>query len=177
MDAFEQIVNTISSVPMAYDVRGIANFVLDLADLEGLPLSNLAINKIVFFLHAAFLVQFRRPLVSAKIEAWNYGPVFRELYREFKSFEDRPIAGRAYRISPNDGNRELCMYNFAPNEESFLQEVVRKYVRLSPRALVAMSHEKGGPWDQVWNHVTLANASMCISNEIIKDWYDRAARH
>jgi uncharacterized phage-associated protein len=162
---------------MAHDVRGVANFVLDLAESERSALSNLAINKVVFFLHAYFLVQFGRPLVSAKVEAWNYGPVFRELYREFKSSEDRPIAGRAYRISPERGDRELCLYSFSEEEQSFLREAARKYIHLSPRALVAMSHEKGGPWDQVWNHVTPTNASMCISNEIIKDWYDKAARH
>jgi uncharacterized phage-associated protein len=162
---------------MAYDVRGVANFVLDLAESEGLALSNLSINKIVFFLHAYFLVQFGRPLVSAKVEAWNYGPVFRELYREFKSFGEQPITGRAYHISPEDGDRKLCTYDFSDDERSVLQQTARKYIHLSPRALVAMSHEKDGPWDQVWNHVTLANASMSISNEIIKDWYDKAARH
>ena len=160
-----------------YDVRGVANFVLDLAEGEQLALSNLSINKVVFFLHAYFLVQFGRPLVSAKVEAWNYGPVFRELYREFKSFDDQPITGRAYRLSPEHGNREICEYSFSQDERSFLQELAQRYIRLSPRALVAMSHEGGGPWDQVWNHVTPANASMRISNEIIKSWYEKAARH
>lgn len=162
---------------MNHDVRGVANFVLDLAESEGLGLSNLAINKIVFFLHAHFLVRFGRPLVSAKIEAWNYGPVFRELYREFKSFEDQPITGRAHRVNPEHGDRELCECKFSQQEQSYIGEIARKYIQLSPRALVAISHEKGGPWDQVWNHATSTNASMRISNEIIKDWYDKAARH
>jgi len=162
---------------MCQDVRGVANFVLDLAESEGFGVSNLAINKVVFFLHAHFLVRFGRSLVSAKVEAWNYGPVFRELYREFKSFEDLPITGRAHRVSAEHGRRELCAYQFSQEEQSYLDEIARKYIQLSPRALVAISHEKGGPWDQVWNHVTSTNASMRISNEIIKDWYDNAARH
>jgi len=162
---------------MSYDVRSVANFVLDLAENEGSDLSNLAINKVVFFLHAYFLVQFGRPLVSAKVEAWNYGPVFRELYREFKPSGDQPIKARAHRINPEHGARELCTYEFPQSELSFLREIARKYMHLSARALVAISHEKGGPWDQVWNHVTPANASMRISNEIIKDWYEKAARH
>jgi len=162
---------------MAHDVRGVANFVLDLAQDEEFTLSNLSVNKVVFFLHPHFLVQFGKPLVSAKVEAWNYGPVFRELYREFKSFEDQAITGRAYRISADSGNRELCTYEFSDAERSFLEQIARKYIHLSPRQLIAMSHEKNGPWDQVWNHVTRTNASMSISNEIIKDWYDKTARH
>lgn len=162
---------------MPHDVRSIANFVLDLTEKDGLPISNLAINKIVFFLHAHFLVEFDRPLISAKVEAWQHGPVFRELYREFKGFGDQPITGRAHRMSPETGRRELCTYQFSDEELSFLQKLTRKYAELTPAALRAMSHEKEGPWDQVWNHDTRSNASMNISNEIIKNWYDRAARH
>lgn len=162
---------------MAYDVRELANFVLDLAEREGLAISNLAINKVVFFLHAYFLVQFGKPLVSAKVEAWDYGPVFRELYREFRGFADKPIRDRAHRINPRSGERELCKYNFPEDERSFLEEVGQKYVRLSPGSLIRMSHEKGSPWDQVWNHATRVNASMSISNDIIKNWYNDAARH
>src|SRR5215831_13704170 len=93
---------------MAHDVRGIANFVLDIADESSRGVSNLSINKIVYFLHAYFLARFGRPLVSAKIEAWDYGPVFRELFREFRSFADKPIKGRAYRIDAKTGEREIC---------------------------------------------------------------------
>lgn len=162
---------------MAYDVREIANFVLDAAEAEGLGISNLSINKIVYFLHASFLVQFDRPLVTAKIEAWNYGPVFRELYREFKSFENQPINRRAHRISPETGQRELCSYHFPVDENEFLERLTQKYVRFSAGTLVSMSHERGGPWDQVWNHDKAVNASMSISNDIIRNWYAGAVRH
>jgi uncharacterized phage-associated protein len=162
---------------MAYDVRGIANFVLDLAEQEGRDVSNLVINKVVFFLHAEYLVQYGRPLVSAKVEAWDFGPVFRELYKEFKEFDKRPIKKRAERLNPETGNRELCAYSLPDDERDFLSSLARKYVRLRPGALVALSHEKGGPWDQVWNHDTATNASMSITNELIKAWHEKAARH
>jgi uncharacterized phage-associated protein len=162
---------------MPYDVRSVANYVLDLAESDGQTVSNLSVNKIVFFLHALFLVQFGRPLVSAKIEAWEYGPVFRELYREFKSFGEKPILRKARRISPETGLSEPCTYEFRPEELDFLTGVARRYISLTAGTLVAISHEKGGPWDQVWNHDKAVNASMNISNEIIRDWYAKAARH
>jgi uncharacterized phage-associated protein len=162
---------------MAYDVREIANFVLDTADAAGVGVSNLSINKVVYFLHAYFLVRLERPLVTAKIEAWNYGPVFRELYREFKAFGDRPILSRASRIDPETGEREVCTYSFSIDERELLEKLAQKYVRFSAGNLVSMTHEAGGPWDQVWNHEKSANASMNISDEIIKHWYAKAARH
>lgn len=162
---------------MAHDVRGIANFVLDLADEQGRPVSNLSINKIVFFLHAYYLARFARPLVSAKIEAWDYGPVFRELYREFKAFGDKPIVTRAHRINPVNGERQLCESVLSKEELAFLEELGRKFVGISAGSLVSMSHEPGGPWDQVWNHNSKVNASMHISDDLIMSWYAKAARH
>lgn len=162
---------------MAQDVRGIANLVLDLADERGRAVSNLSINKIVFFLHAYFLARFGRPLVSAKIEAWDYGPVFRELYREFRSFGDSPIQARAHRINATTGERELCESALSDEERAFLEELGRKFVGFSAGSLVSMSHEPGGPWDQVWNHSSRVNASMHISDELIMSWYAKAARH
>lgn len=162
---------------MPHDVRAVANFVLDYADGGAQAITNLALNKVVYFLHANYVVQFDRPLVSAKIEAWNYGPVFRELYREFKSFGDKPISTRASRIDPTTGSREICKYQFDESEKRFLESLVKEYVRLSPGMLVSMSHVKGGPWDQVWNHSSRARPSMHISDDLIKMWHKDAARH
>jgi uncharacterized phage-associated protein len=162
---------------MSRDVRAIANFVLDLAQERRVGVSNLSINKIVYFLHANYLVQFGRPLVTAKIEAWEYGPVFRELYREFKAFGDKAIEGRAFRISPESGLRELCVCNFDRDEVEFLRENTETYLGMSLGKLLDLAHLKGGPWDQVWNHDKEVNASMSISNEIIKTWHAKAARH
>lgn len=162
---------------MSRDVRSIANFVLDLAEAKGVGVSNLSINKIVYFLHANYLAQFNKPLVTAKIEAWEYGPVFRELYREFKVFGDKPIQGRAFRIDPKSGGRELCNYEFSATDSAFLTSICEDYLAMSLKKLLDMSHVRGGPWDQVWNHSTLARPSMEISDALIETWHKQAARH
>lgn len=162
---------------MAYDVRSVANFVLDVADAERREVSNLHINKIVYFLHADFLVAFSRPLVSAKIEAWTHGPVFREIYREFKVFGSAPISGRAQYMDPATGVKATARYAFKVEEEAFLGEQVQRYIRMSASALVSQSHIEGGPWDKTWNHDGNTNASMRISDELIKDWYGKAVKH
>src|ERR1700730_189082 len=162
---------------MSHDVRAVANFVLELAEKEGRKVTNLSINKIVFFLHSNYLIQFNRPLVSAKIEAWNYGPVFRELYKEFKQFGDQSIKGRAQRLSASTGILEVCELQLSEKDREYLERLARKYIRLSPGNLISLSHEKGGPWDQVWDHNSLSNATMRISDELIKAWHTKAARH
>ncbi|MDF2371636.1 MAG: DUF4065 domain-containing protein [Rhizobiaceae bacterium] len=162
---------------MANDVRGVANFVLDVAEADQMTLSNLHINKIVYFLHADYLVAHSRALVSAKIEAWTHGPVFRELYREFKVFGDGPITARAKIVNPHTGEKEIARCNFDPEETKLLEELAKKYVSMKPSALVAQSHIDGGPWDQTWNHEGETNASMRISDELIRRWYGRTVKH
>lgn len=162
---------------MSRDVRAIANFVLDLAENQGVGVTNLSINKIVYFLHANYLSQFDKPLVSAKIEAWEYGPVFRELYREFKTFGDKPITSRVFRIDPDTGERVICRCDFSSEDSAFLERIVASYLNMSLGRLLDLSHIKGGPWDQVWNHSTLANPSMHISDDLIRNWNKKAARH
>lgn len=162
---------------MAYDVRAIANLVLDLAERDGRSLSNMQINKIVFFLHVDCLATLGRPLVTAKIEAWEHGPVFRELYSQFKSFGDSHITDRAQTLSPETGKRHTVKYDLSQELEYFLIPLARRYSRMSAAALRAQSHEEGGPWDLVWNHDTATNATMRISDESILDWVQRSAKH
>lgn len=162
---------------MGYDVRAIANYVLDFADSEERGVSNLHINKIVYFLHADFLAAFSRPLVTAKIEAWTHGPVFRELYHQFKPFGEGYITARATYIEPESGRRVVASCNMEIDEEAFLGELIPKYVSMSPGALVAKSHVRGGPWDITWNHDNRANPTMKISDDLIREWYQKAAKH
>lgn len=162
---------------MSSDVRSVANYVLDWASAHGQAVTNLEINKIVFFLHAHHLVEFGTPLVSAKIEAWDYGPVFRELYAQFKSFVDSPITSRATKIDPESGLRVVCNEALEPSTQNLIESLLPKYVKLSASALVSLSHEVGGPWDTVWNRNGGVNPSMRISDESIRDWFAKTARH
>lgn len=161
---------------MAYDVRAIANFVLDLAASRGELLSNMQINKVVYFLHADYLAKFGRPLVSAKIEAWEHGPVFREIYQAFKGFGDRPVESRATKIDVETGTYVKATANVDPVTAHFLDDVSSKYTCLTASAIRALSHISGGPWDRVWNHESHSHATMRISDESILDWY-RSAKH
>lgn len=162
---------------MPYDVRAIANFTLTFASARGVNLSNVTINKIVFFLHAWYLARTGLPLVTAKVEAWNYGPVFRELYSEFKKFGRLPITGKATRRNPSTVLMEECIEPIANDDAAFLNALLERYVRLSASELIELSHVQGGPWDQVYHHDGKSNPGMQISDELIKSYFSRQTRH
>ncbi|MGL5839342.1 MAG: Panacea domain-containing protein [Sphingorhabdus sp.] len=158
------------------DVRAIANFVLDQASKVSVPVSNMALNKIVYFVHCDYLIEKGEALVGAKIEAWQHGPVFREIYHEFKRWDDRPIQSRASKVDPTSGDVVQASVKFGAEEEKYIVGLVDRYLRFSAAQLRAISHLSGGPWHVVWGHDGQANPGMRITNEIIKEHYSSGAR-
>jgi uncharacterized phage-associated protein len=158
-----------------FDVRAIANLVLDVADSRKIEVTNMALNKIVFFVHSDYLIENNRPLVGAKIEAWKHGPVFREIYHEFKRWDNEAILGRAQRVNPDSGELELATEDFE-GEETYLRDLIHRYVDFSAAYLRAISHRSGGPWHKVWGHEGETNPGMQISNDIILEHYSGGVR-
>lgn len=159
-----------------FDVRSLANFVLDLADQNGIPVTNMALNKLVYFVHCDFLIEKGEPLVSAKIEAWQHGPVFREIYHEFKKFEDQPIRSRATKVDPTSGEVVKASAKFEGQDGQYLADIASRYLNFSAAQLRAISHVEDGPWHKVWGHDGQANPGMRISNEIIREHYSPGVR-
>lgn len=158
---------------MSFDGRAIANFILDRSEAEGRKLSNLSLQKIVYFCHVWFLVQRGAPLIKHSFEAWQYGPVLPYLYREFKDYEDRPISQRCRRIDPLTGQNVVVNYDFDAHTEALLSQVVDFYSRINPSTLVEMTHVVDGPWYNAWNHEGLTNPGMKIPDDKIRRFYSR----
>ena len=160
---------------MSHDGRAVANFILDRCEATGRRVSNLALQKIVYFCHAWSLVRTGTPLVKHRFEAWEHGPVLPYLYRDFKSFEAAPITSRAKRIDPANGKLREVDYNFDSDTAAFLAEIVDFYSRIRASDLRQLSHADGGPWHQVWNHQGNANPGMKIDDNQIQQFYSKAA--
>jgi uncharacterized phage-associated protein len=54
------------------DPRIVANYMLEIADSKSIALTNLALQKLLFFAHAISLVEKKKALVSGYFEAWQY---------------------------------------------------------------------------------------------------------
>jgi uncharacterized phage-associated protein len=158
-----------------FDVRAIANLILDIADARGIEITNMALNKIVFFVHSDYLIETKKVLVGAKIEAWQHGPVFREVYHEFKRWGDEPIRGRATRVDPKTGEVVVARADLGDHAQ-YVRDLTDRYVAFSAAHLRAISHRPGGPWHAVWGHDGRANPGMSISNDIIIEHYSHGVR-
>lgn len=158
---------------MTLDGRAIANFILDECDAKDLGVTNLALQKLVYFCHAWSLVKLHRPLLKHQFEAWQYGPVLQYLYRDFKVFDRQPITIRAKKLNPLNGKSEVVGYALDEQTSELLKRVISYYGELSAGALVDLSHEEGGPWDAVWRHEGAINPGMKIDDELIRGYYSK----
>ena len=159
-----------------YDGRAIANFVLDYCDRRGRSVTNLALQKIVYFCHVWSLIELGRPLVRHKFEAWEFGPVLPYLYREFKDHDRSPITERATQLDPTDGKQRVVAYDFDSQTDSLLHRIAGFYSQLRVGDLVELSHAPGGPWHTVWNHGGRINPGMKIDDVKIVEFYSKASR-
>lgn len=160
-----------------HDVRAVANAVLQLARSHGRDVTNLAINKIIYFLHAGYLHEFGRPLVTAKIEAWDHGPVFREIYHQFKKFGREPIAGFATRMDPETGSFVEVPVSLSGEELVYVQTHASELLKLSPGKLVAMAHVRDGPWYVARFGSGRLNPGVEITEELIRGSSEKQSRH
>lgn len=135
----------------AYDARAVANFILDLADNDGRPLTQVELLKILYFAHGWYLATKNRPLVSQPIEAWKYGPVVKVVRDAFKDFGDRPIEARAEKLVLETGEYQRVAPDLSDDDADFVANVFRQYKQFGAWELSDFTHEKDSPWDRVWN--------------------------
>lgn len=65
----------------------VARYFLAKADEEvGDGISNLKLQKLVYYAQAYHLAIFNEPLFPEQMEAWEHGPVVPDLYRHYKSY-------------------------------------------------------------------------------------------
>jgi uncharacterized phage-associated protein len=155
---------------MMYDPKAIANLMLDEAARVGLPLKNLALQKLLYFAHGHFLVERKQPLVSGYFEAWTYGPVHPTAYKAFKAAGANDITFRAERVDPATGE---CSNIPVPDDmdvQRHVERIMQTWGRLSTGRLVDISHAKGAPWDFIQDKGRTSLAfGLRISDEVIRE--------
>lgn len=155
---------------MTYPVRHVANCFLqkDFADGKA-SITPMKMQKLVYFLHGWHLAVTGKPAIADEFRAWQYGPVEENLYHMLKKHRGSPIT--AYLKEERAG--EETAFVVAKSEEMFhkvLDMVWHKYGHFSAIQLSAMTHEKGTPWDEVYNH---RDDLPAIPNAMIKEYFDR----
>jgi uncharacterized phage-associated protein len=156
------------------DPRIVANYMLDFAEDRGVGLTNLALQKLLFFAHAISLSERKAKLVSGYFEAWQYGPVHPTVYQSFKAAGPDAINFRAGAFDPVSRTRKPLASLEDSATRDICERVILQFGRTSPGRLVDITHAAGGPWHYVVaSSKTGANIGLRITDEIIVERHGR----
>lgn len=62
------------------------NFFLEKSQQDGVEITPMKLQKLLYFAHGWFLAFNNRPLINEECQAWQFGPVFNSVYHEYKNF-------------------------------------------------------------------------------------------
>jgi uncharacterized phage-associated protein len=160
---------------VSYDVRDVTNFILGFAEERGIPLTNLALQKLLYFVHGWFYSIYDVPLIRNKFEAWQYGPVQRVIYDQLKMFKDAPIRDvRATYIDPATGDHVYREPQIDAEHADVMRGVLERYAKYTAGQLVRESHAEDSPWEYVWQQADEAiYPGMKIPDALILDHFKR----
>ena len=113
-----------------------ARFMVNLCIDDNHPISNLQLQKILYFCQLESHRRSGAPLFCDDFEAWRYGPVIPSVYRLFSIFGGLAISRKVKEPG-----------HLSSEEKSLIQSVTRHLRRLRPWELVAETHSDGSPWD------------------------------
>ncbi len=117
--------------------QDVADYILAFANEVGESVTNLKLQKILYYVQAWHLANFSKPLFDEDFEAWVHGPVLPNLYQQYKDFKSAPITTKL-----QEKNVEK---RFQKKTLEFLQEVIRVYMPSGGYQLELMTHQED-PW-------------------------------
>ncbi len=145
---------------MMLKANTVADFFISLgnADNED-PMTNLRINKLMYFAQGWNLQRFGKPLFQEDIKAWKYGPVIESIYKKYQSYGKNIIT---------DCSEGFNISQIPSEEIQLLLDVYNKYRGYSTSRLVEKSHEENTPWAKTY----VEGKSKTIDTSLIKEYFD-----
>lgn len=140
---------------MQYSALDVAKYILNYCSEAGTPISNLKLQKLLYFVQGEFFKNKGEPLFNEHIAAWQFGPVVPDVYYEFCAYAGTPILN-SYATDINDEDKRI------------INAVIDRKKDSPTWQLVNETHAPGTPWTQIYNE--FGNRSV-IPNEMICDYF------
>ena len=138
---------------MSYKVLDVCRHVINYSNERDYGISNLKLQKILYFIQAYFLMTKKdhTRCFDENIEAWDFGPVVPEAYREYKQYGSGDIPTIESYILFDENN----MWNskriefedtiIVDEDKVLIDKVIDKFAGYSATDLVSLTHRQS-PW-------------------------------
>ena len=119
-------------------------------------ISNLKLQKLLYYAQGFFLAIYDKLLFDDPIEAWTHGPVVRELYHEYKESGSKAI----------DPPERIDLSIYDEKTTDLLDEVWQVYGQYSAYKLRNLTHEEP-PWKNAYDKMPGSE----ISRDSMKEYF------
>lgn len=140
--------------------KNTANFLLVESRERGDVLTNLKLQKLLYYAQAWYLALRGKPLFAEDFQAWIHGPVLPSQYKRFKKHEWRPILEEGVKMPKVDAG-----------VAKHLREVVDVFGVETAPSLELMTHREK-PWILARKGIPIdQTSSEVISKESMRSFY------
>ncbi len=128
----------------------IANYFLKLADDDsGELLSNMKLQKLLYYAQGFHLALYNEPLFKERILAWTHGPVVADVYYKYKEYGNTGIP------TPS----EIDCSHLPLTVKELLNEIFNVFGQFSAWKLRDLTHEEP-PWKETSNGEEIAYSKL-----------------
>lgn len=148
-----------------YDVIDVCNYVIGYCNSRNYAISNLRLQKLLYFIRGTFLERDRGTCFSDHLEAWALGPVCPKAYSYFKVFasQDIPVIYSDPSVSWTADRVKKANAIISEEDKELINFVIEKLHNIVTSRLVDITH-KQRPWQEAYNA-----PSPIISDELIRE--------
>ncbi|WP_207711791.1 type II toxin-antitoxin system antitoxin SocA domain-containing protein [Sulfobacillus harzensis] len=147
------------------DWRDVARYFIAVANATGDLMTNLRLQKLVYYAQAWHLALYDQPLMAGTFKAWVHGPVLPELYQQFKMYGSSPIREERY----SDDWLTEFQESVHPDTIELLDDVAETYMGFTAFELERMTHREA-PWLEAREGLS-PDAHRPIREETMKTYY------
>jgi uncharacterized phage-associated protein len=134
----------------------IANEFIRRARADGRALTQMQLQKLVYIAHGWNLAINGQPLTCDSPEAWEYGPVYKELRRALRHY-GRDVVTKDIKYDDyipgvfEDDPEQDAEAALSQDERAVIDRVYRDYGKFHAFQLSALTHKRGTPWTTVYD--------------------------
>ena len=139
-----------------YSAIVVANYIIGYEHLKKRMISNLKLQKLLYFVQAQFFIEYGSPCFTDKIEAWSFGPVVVDVYHMYKYY-----GGLNITKLKGDTNTKI-----SSKHEKTINEVLELFADTPVYEMVDITHHQT-PWVRAKRNPF----NNEITNESIKEFF------
>lgn len=131
---------------MPYSAIEIAVAFVKKAISESKYVTQMKLQKLVYFAHGYHLAKTGDPLIKDEVQAWDFGPVIPSIYHAFKLYGSDPIIDLKYAMLP-DGCKNVILDANAQDAVDFTWNALKEVGAIK---LSAWTHQDDTPWKKAY---------------------------